>query len=148
MKKRQLGLLSTAVLAGVVFLGIPALNYSGFCIAEGRYLTEQELIAIGVRYEFQSYPPRVYPGFSAEVTKPIAYASFEDFIAGNQNCCSLARTARENFSPGFLDRVLGHFATFVRIEYRVEKDVPNVPKTYVSHVAITNCGHQWNGIRL
>lgn len=146
MGKLKLSLLLAAILVGLAVPVISGLNYSGLCISEGRYLTEQELIDIGIREEFRSYPPRTYPGLLPKVTKPIQYASFDDFIARNPNCCSLTRTAREDFSPAFFHRILGHFAGFVRMEYRVEEDVPDVPEMYVSHIAITNCGIPWNGI--
>jgi hypothetical protein len=146
---RDVGIGAGIAASILAILGMPlALNYSGLCLAEGRYLAEQELIGIGLRSEFQSYPPRVYPGFGAEVTKPIAYPSFEDFVSRNPNCCSLSRTAREEFSPALFHRLAGNFATFVRVQYRVEEAVPDVPETYISQIAITNCGHPWNGVRL
>ena len=125
-----------------------ALNYSGFCLAERRYLTAQELIDIGVRDEFRFYPPHSYSGFVAEVQNPIEYVSFEDFISRNPNCCTLTRTGRKGSAPTLYHRLLGHFATFVRIGYRIEEDVPAAPPTTVSYIAVTNCGIPWNGIKL
>jgi hypothetical protein len=127
---------------------VPSLNYSGFCLSEGRYLTDAELIDIARRDEFRFYPPHSYQGFAAEIRRPIEYSSYEDFVARNPNCCSVTRTGRKNFSPALFHRLAGNFATFVRVEYRVEEGVPDVPETYISHVAITNCGHPWNGVRL
>jgi hypothetical protein len=127
---------------------IAALNYSGFCLPQGRYLTEQELIDIGARDEFRFYPPSHYPGFAATIHNPIPYDSFEDFISRNPNCCSLSRTGREGGAPTLLHRFSGYFATFVRVEYRVEEDAAGAPKTTVSYIAITNCGFPWNGIKL
>ena len=135
-----------AVVLGLI--GSSALNYSGFCFAQGRYLTEQELIEIGARDEFRFYPPSHYPGFVAEVAKPIPYNSFEEFVSRNPNCCSLTRTGRKGGAPTLIHRLLGHFATFVRVEYSVEEDVTDTPMTTVSYIAITNCGHPWNGIKL
>jgi hypothetical protein len=148
MGKLKLTMLLAAILAGVAVLLISGLNYSGFCLSESRYLTERELIEIGARDEFRFYPPHSYAGFVAEVKRPIAYSSFEDFISRNPNCCSLTRTGRKESAPTLAHRILGHFATFVRIEYRVEENAPDVPETTVSYVAITNCGIPWNGIKL
>lgn len=148
MSKLKLGMLVAAILAGLAVLLISGLNYSGFCISEGRYLTERELIEIGARDEFRFYPPHNYVGSDAEVTQPISYGSFEDFVSRNPNCCSLTRTGRKNSVPTLFHRFLGHFATFVRVEYRVEESVPDVPETTVSYIAITNCGIPWNGIKL
>jgi hypothetical protein len=149
MGKMKLVPLFVAMFVGLaVFVVIPVLNYSGFCLSEGRYLTERELIDIGARDEFRFYPPHSYPGFTPEVRKPIAYRSFEDFVSRNPGCCSLTRLGRKGHAPTLLHRLLGHFATFVRVEYRVEEDVPDAPKTTVSYIAITNCDHPWNGVRL
>jgi hypothetical protein len=141
-------MLVAGTLAGLAVLLTSGLNYSGFCISEGRYLTERELIEIGARDEFRFYPPHNYVASDVEVRQPIAYGSFEDFVSRNPNCCSLTRTGRKDSVPTLSHRILGHFATFVRVEYRVEEGVPDVPETTVSYVAITNCGIPWNGIKL
>jgi hypothetical protein len=124
---------------------LPALNYSGFCLSERRYLTEREVIDIGVREHFQKYPPAAYADFS-KVVRPIDYASVGDFMVRNPKCCSVTETSREGVTPGLIDRLVGRFAGFVRIEYKLEDNVPGAPDKNVVWVAVTNCGKPWNGI--
>jgi hypothetical protein len=144
-----LGIWAYLAAAGVAAIaGVSALNYSGFCFSQGRFLAHAELIEIAARDYFRQYPPLNYTGFTAKAQKPIAYASFEDFTARNPECCSITRTGRDGGAPSPIESLLGRFAGFVRIEYRLEDDVPGAPATNVVHVAMTNCGVPWNGIKL
>jgi hypothetical protein len=125
-----------------------ALNYVGYCMPEGRFLSRKELIDVGLRDYFPSYPPPYYTGLHPQVQKPVAYASLDDFVARNPDCCSLTSTARKGMTPTLLHRLLGHFASFVKIEYKLEEGVPDAPDKNVVWIAVTNCGHPWNGIKL
>lgn len=146
MRKLKLGLLGAAAVVGLVVLVIiPALNLSGFCLSQGRFLTEPEIIEIGAREHFRRYPPASYGTF-ASVVRPIAYRSFNDFMSRNPECCSVTPTARDGGEPSLFHRLMGRFAGFVRIEYSLEDDVPEAPETNVVWVAVTNCGVPWNGI--
>jgi hypothetical protein len=64
------------------------LNYVGYCVPEGRFLSRQELIDIGLRDYFPSYPPLNYTGFQAQVKQPIAYASLDGAKGHDTNLVS------------------------------------------------------------
>ena len=126
-------------------LAVPTLSYSGFCLPEGRFLTDQEIVDIGARSYFQRYPPPNYGTF-VKVVRPIAYTSFEDFMSRNPDCCSVTQTGRDGGESSLFHRLMGRFAGFVRIEYKLENDVPGAPDKNLVWVAVTNCGIPWNGI--
>jgi hypothetical protein len=138
-----------AALMLMAALAVPTLSYSGFCLPEGRFLTDQEIIDIGARDYFQRYPPPNYApkdGSYVEVVRPIAYGSFDDFMLRNPNCCLVTQTGRDDGAPSLFHRLIGRFAGFARIEYQLEDSVHGAAGKNLVWVAVTNCGKPWNGV--
>ncbi|MBD2247727.1 hypothetical protein [Nostoc sp. FACHB-888] len=82
------------------------LNYSGFCFAEKRYLSNEEKI----RAEFDYQNSRnILPIENFPVPKHIKYKSFDEYIALYPECCSVNPGGPYEVSPEkFLDRILGY----------------------------------------
>lgn len=143
--------------------------YNGYCSAEERWLTEDELFAVAMRNVFHNYPPQRFriPGvYSKKITKPIQYADFEDFVNRNPDCCSLSATGWKGMTVGFFRRIRGYSGGFVRVEYAADADgiTPKDRKWIFSNsstmtkekfasynhknlsfVPMTNCGKVWRG---
>ncbi len=146
MRKSRLSVLIAIVLIGSVGLAlIPTLNYSGFCLSQGRFLTDQEIIEIGASDYLQRYLPLNYEQFVPS-DRPVAFSSLEDFMSKHPDCCSVTRAGRHDVEPSFFHRIMGHFAGFTRIEYEFDEPEPNGPEKRVVWVAVSNCGEPWNGI--
>lgn len=137
-----------------------ALNYSGFCIKEGRHLSDEEKIANAIHDILDQYPPAV---IRKEISQgvyhrspppnPIAYRGLEDFFALNPGCCRIV-ISRGNEGgpptrdiggpPDFWSRVTGGVSAYVEVLYRVryrtsggEEHSERVEAT----PAISNCGN-------
>jgi hypothetical protein len=138
-----------------------ALNYSGFCFREWRYLSDEEKIRSAVGYILTRYPPhfdgyRPYaePSIARHFTpprpeNPIRYRDAEEFFAVNGNCCEITARAREGYRPDFLTRVFGRFSCFVKAKYQVRfvvDDGREMSLPHSTYVAISNCGHAWDGM--
>ena len=86
-----------------------SLNYSGFCFAEMRYLSDEEKIR--AEFDFQNsrnrLPIKNFPGI--KYPKHIKYKSFDEYIALYPECCSVNPGGPYEVSPAkFLDRILGY----------------------------------------
>ena len=82
------------------------LNYSGFCFAEKRYLSNEEKI----RAEFDYQNSRdVLPIANFPDPKHIKYKSFDEYIALYPECCPDNPGGPYEVPPAkFLDRILGY----------------------------------------
>lgn len=116
----------------VIIFEYGALNYSGFCFKEMRYLSDEEKIQITLNsiIKEQTTSGRVANVFGGNGIKSlreiITYKSAEAFILENPDCCKELVPSNgffaEDEGPTFLDRVLGRYSYGVRVSY-VEKRV-------------------------
>jgi len=105
-----------------IFIGIPitilgifySLNYSGFCFAKMRYLSDEEKLRIAFNYYNKEDKLPVDVGGKIKYYEHIKYASFDEYIKENPNCCSINhgetyKIAQSSFIPesSFLDRISG-----------------------------------------
>ena len=95
------------------------LNYSGFCFAEKRYLSNEEKIRAEFDYQNSrdtlplDNPPnsehvkdKSFDGYNLEHIK---YKSFDEYIALYPKCCSVNPGGPYEVPPeNFLDRILGY----------------------------------------
>ncbi|MBD2244813.1 hypothetical protein [Nostoc sp. FACHB-888] len=82
------------------------LNYSGFCFAEMRYLSNEEKIRAVFDYQNSrdTLPIKNFPD-----PKHIKYKSFDEYIALYTKCCSVNPGGPYEVPPTkFLDRILGY----------------------------------------
>lgn len=85
------------------------LNYSGFCFAEKRYLSNEEKIRAVFDYQNKRtdllYRVHVEPNNN----KYIPYKSFDEYIALYPECCSVNPGGPYEVPPAkFLDRIFGY----------------------------------------
>lgn len=134
----------------ISLFGIPAgLNYSGFCISQGRWLSDEELIKLQIadvnrRADVQDsqHLPNV---------PRIPYNSAEELMEKNPDCCKLgARSGPDGIFPrlSFLDRILGADREVVWLQYKdYYHDKDGVLKFSIAtwNAPITNCGkNSWH----
>lgn len=159
----------------IVIFGLIILEgfiYNGFCVAERRWLGEEELFDIAKRRVFKYYPPQRFriPGvISKNIKNHIQYEDFDDFVRRNPDCCSLSETGWKGMTVGVFHRLTGHSAGFVRVEYAADADgftpedrarivskytkytgindekLDRLNQKNLSFVPITNCGDVWAG---
>lgn len=137
-------------------LGVATLNYAGFCLREGRFLTDEEKVQIAVAFVMADYPPVLARTRTTEQggvwrnvveyarpQAPIYYLDAGEFSRVNQDCCALAAEPGVTQAPLFWSRVLGRLSDFVRVSYRVRYLEPSgaeAGQDVVQWVAVTNCG--------
>jgi hypothetical protein len=149
LKRRHV--IALAVLAGTAaVLFRPALNVAGFCWAEKRFLSDEEMFASAAKAAFEYYPPMHYRTAYAEVVSPIKYASVEDFDARNADCCKFVDSS-EAVMASTHNYWRGRVRAYVKVTYRVEIDPQSggsssgLPPGMDNVIfTITNCGEAWN----
>jgi hypothetical protein len=126
------------------------LNYRGYCFAEERYLTDQELTKIAVMDVFQSHAAFYrYKSGRTETGTLISYRNVDEFEELNRGCCKLTNYGKEGFTPSLSRRLAGYFRTFVHVNYMKERPFKNlsVPSQNDVYIAISNCGRPGNGLK-
>jgi len=143
------------------------LNYSGYCLWEGRYLTNEEKIRMVVEPLVSRGPPlpfwpmrdragevvrdsagkalTVLEG-SDEPVEPDYYRNIDEFFAANPHCCEVRSYYSDSegiWEPDFWDRVAGDaggvvWATY-RFSYRDSNGVEH-SSTYTYKEPLNNCG--------
>jgi hypothetical protein len=105
----------------MLFLLPASLNYSGMCLAEGRWLSNDEKIRKVV--EVINSPGRVFIEDKNNNTQPyqlIPYKSVDDFLEKNPDCCEVGMSLRgDYFPPTFVDRITGVYGDKLRINYTI-----------------------------
>lgn len=150
-----LGLAALILLFGAP-LGVGTLNYAGFCLKDGRILSDEEKVQIAVSYVMAGYPPVLAQTRAtdrdgvwrnvveyARPKDPIYYLDAGEFSRVNRNCCAVAARPGRAQAPLFWSRVLGRLSDFVRVSYRVRYLEPSGAEGGQDHeqwVAISNCG--------
>lgn len=172
-----MGLQQKIILFALSFTGaslviLQTLVYNGFCVAERRWLGEQEMLDIAKLSMFEHYPPQSFriPGvFSKKIERHVQYKDFDDFVNRNPNCCSLSQTGWKGLSVDFIYRLRGYSAGFVRVEYAADADgltqedkiwiassyskytgindpkISKLSQNNLSFVPLDNCGNEWQG---
>ncbi len=123
------------ILAIFIFIGIPltilgifySLNYSGFCFAKMRYLSDEEKLKIAFAYINNEDTLPVYIDRRIKSYEHIKYANFDEYIKENPNCCSINygeayKSVKSSFIPesSFLDRISGlGFRDLIVINFKV-----------------------------
>lgn len=151
--KRSL-LAALAVLPLLVALKA-SLNVAGFCHAERRFLSEEEIINRVIDDVFASYPPSYYE-LASPVRTPIEYQSRDEFLRANPDCCVIVPSAygdasESDFQVPFEFSLFGTNAALVRVIYRVERTSDGTgsskampPGMMRDYRRVTNCGFVTN----
>ena len=148
--------------------GRMGLNYTGYCMEQQRYLTDQEKITIAVNDLLRSYPPvvdiykeidgvRIVTDRNIPIN-PIQYESTNEFFEINKNCCQVRDYGKGDFggedaeqtSPiSLFSKLTGNISSHIHINYQVRyvgTDNEVVVINSRTAPAITNCGKIWSGI--
>ena len=130
------------VFALLLLIGTPAgLNYSGFCMAEGRWLSEEEKIRLVADYHNnrQTLP------IGAENFVQRKYQNVDEFLKQNPDCCKVNPGGPYDLPPpSFLDRVTGFNSgdavetEFIAFYYDAGNNLKSHQLKY--HNSLTNCG--------
>lgn len=152
LKRGAAVMLGLALLYAVVRGG---LNYSGFCLEQGRSLTDHEKIEIAIERLLRSYPPTLIQvvtqadGRQADrwfrPGRPIPYRSVEEFLQVNPDCCevTLKEHPKIGGSISLGNRLFGITSANVRVRYQVRylDASGRIVSEYVEpYVAISGCG--------
>jgi hypothetical protein len=145
------------VLTGaLVLFSIPViagtLDFSGMCLAQGRWLSKDERIRLFTS-NFRGHADLNYlleqsSSMHDEFAQyePVPYKDSQDFLSSNPDCCE----AIGSYSDGpiwratFLDRIFGLRADVLRIRYTARfldrGGKLHELKDYTEYPVITNCG--------
>lgn len=141
-------LFSAILLISVIFLMLRmGLNYSGFCWAEKRWLSEDEKIEAAVAHVNQPGKRHI----DGKWVERIPYESKEAFLEENPDCCYFGKFPTHFTTmpdghyaprPTFIEKVAGYYADVINmqyIEHFTENGVQN-SKNIEVQFSLTNCG--------
>ncbi len=139
----------------VLLMVCTPLNLAGFCYSQFKFYSDEELIRIGVNEAMKSYHQQIkrwgenIDKSSYQLrklprnTKFIKYASAEEFIKNNPNCCAIKRFYRRGlFSGGsYLSALLFNYHVRVRVNGLIrDKNFKSGPKFFSMNHYIDCCG--------
>ena len=125
------------------------MSYAGYCLREGKVLSDDEKIRTVVMNILKKYPPAVirtpvaYGWSISSPARPIYYKDIDDFISLNPACCEITKTRDpEEGGPYFMERLTGTVSGYARIDYQVRYWEDGGVKSVLSknHLPISNCG--------
>jgi hypothetical protein len=136
-----------------------AMNYSGYCLKESRYLSYDEIIRHAVHSVIQSYPPVI------EMTKIITengkkrkvgarerpkkyskYDNIDQFLRLNKDCCQILDVGSGGYERSFLTRIVGDHLAIIRVKYFVyytDHEGEERAVQVSTARSIKNCGQIW-----
>lgn len=126
MKAMTLSIAAIGVLAAATCVVI----YQGFCIRTLTFPDRQAVVNQAVEHVIATYPPAIVmherklvdgntSSTRAIPSNPVKYASAEEFLRENPDCCELVERAGEGYKPSFLSRLLGRESKIVRLRFNV-----------------------------
>ncbi|MFN6515749.1 MAG: hypothetical protein RMY29_014805 [Nostoc sp. CreGUA01] len=104
----------TCFLAILYYIGFPltilsiyfSLNYSGFCFAKMRYLSDEERFRMVFDYQNERTDLLNIANVEGSIYNYIKYASFDEYIKENPDCCSINPGGSYDIGQAsFLDRI-------------------------------------------
>lgn len=107
-------------------------NYSGYCFAQARYLSDADFMRAAVRYNaYQIYVDDRVNAASA-------------FVASHPECCQVDRTS--HLTSGWFARLLGFYWIVVNIAFDVRPDLvtKSENRKYQGYVELNACGARGN----
>lgn len=136
--------------ATTLVLAYFALNYSGFCFSEMRFLSDEKKVklvfnVINSKDSILLDNPNYSNHTKLEYIKIKPYESFEEYIKKYPACCGInTKSAYDLAPPDLLDRIFGYNSgDVVSVNYYArKKDVSNTEETvlFKFEERIQNCG--------
>jgi hypothetical protein len=126
----------------------PALEVSGFCFDQRRFLTDAEFLnaAFGAAIRRDRITvSRIRDGILTQESVPLPrFSNITQFKSDNPNCCKLIAHNVGDHGPhvGFDDRLFGHAARTAEVTFRSRVD--GSPIFTPLYFVVTNCGRAWN----
>ncbi len=126
-----------------------ALNYSGFCVGEFRYLSSQEKMeSLFNRWNRLGSASILIDGKYQSLKQKNTYANFAEFVAKHPNCCEIDPGGGYDMGPPrFTDRITGHdSAQVIRLKFNEEFIAPNgniITKEIIFSGRLQNCGEYY-----
>ncbi|MEM8872195.1 MAG: hypothetical protein AAF848_10145 [Pseudomonadota bacterium] len=122
-------------------------NFSGYCFEEHRYLSDEELINGALSRG--SYIGSARLAFeSGKISSVPSFGSKDAFLEAFPDCCEIVGEEHQKNRQPFWRKAVGDFRGYVSISYELDgvndENVAFGPR----YVAVTNCGHGWNGISI
>lgn len=108
------------VFAILLLIGTPAgLNYSGFCMSQGRWLSDEEKIRLAIKSLIQQDTVLIEtPEKGTQQFKAVKYTEVDQFLNKNPNCCKTEIRVGDDFVPrNYFTAIAGKHADNIRIEY-------------------------------
>jgi hypothetical protein len=137
--------LFTLIIGAII--GTPVLSYSGFCLGQGRFLSEQEFFDIAI---LRIMSLRCYQSPTSQCVAPIQYKDVDDFRARNPNCCRFVRHNSDFAGSGivtFSQELFGNAARSVLVNFKINYvDADGNPQDTIGHglIVVGNCGNLVN----
>ena len=132
----------------LIFLLLPlipaSLNYSGFCMKQKRWISDEEKIRIVLSEIIRQ--GSLYIETKDRGTQPfpqVRYSSVAELLEKNPNCCiSDSTKAGDNGHPTFWDKVLGRYTDVLVLQYKgyyvaENREVTEIPRNTIAY--IDNC---------
>ncbi|MDJ0597871.1 MAG: hypothetical protein QNJ37_03375 [Crocosphaera sp.] len=120
-------------------------NYSGFCFAQMRYLSDEEKIRRVFDYQNSRNTLPIENFSGVWYPKHIKYNSFDEYIALYPDCCSVNPGGGYEVPPAkFLDRIFGYdsrdiVVIYFQVRYLDENNSLKIGKKRFDNY-LTNCG--------
>ncbi len=145
MCRNKIFLLTLVIGIPLAILGYFGLNYSGFCFAQMRYLSDEEKISSVFDYQNARRDLLNVVGVEKRIYNYIKYESFDEYIKENPDCCKINSEKTHDVPvPWFLDRIFGFNSgdfifTDFKVRYVDEKGKQRT-KEYRFENSVQNCG--------
>ncbi len=115
-----------AVFAGTI-LGYFILDSSGFCVSQGRFLTDKELLQTAFDLKNKQMSVLLNAGTTNSTeAQSVPYASYEEYLAQYPDCCTTSPPQGEFPPPSVLDILFGRATHLVRVRYVERRGAPDV----------------------
>ncbi|MGB3207697.1 MAG: hypothetical protein WBB28_22155 [Crinalium sp.] len=143
-------LFHAALLVGIpltVLIAYFGLNYSGFCFAEMRYLSDIEKIKSVFNYQIEHRIPEriINQNQKEKLYTYIGTKNFEEYVKENPDCCTINPGGPYEIAPpSFLDRITGYNSgDVVVINFKghyLDKNGKQEITQYQAAYFLLNCG--------
>lgn len=107
----------------VLLIAFPSLNYSGMCISQMRWLSDEERFRLVIEQVInRDVIPIMSENHKTKHVKQIKYESIDDLLEQNPDCCKINPDGGSDLAtPSFVDRIIGfNLGKLVGVDYKVK----------------------------
>lgn len=147
--KKLLGCSTFLGVSFALFLIYAGLNYSGFCFAKMRYLSDEDKFK---KYFFEIVQRDTILINEGQNYKRIKYESFEEFMESNPDCCAMVPSPGAYKTANFWPRITGFHSGEVTVMnytiYYLDENGEQRSLESKMKVIQQNCGQRWYTMEL